>query len=262
MKGESLVEDKLRALFSFLMTIKLPERLQKKSNEFNIRGEKRLADEYTQLWNIIVNAMDQMFTILGTKVTDLRGFHELFMLALSQYDIGVIPISIDRTPLGGMAMSRRRDLKCLIILGATDENMPVLNKSSGALSENERMQLRELGADIPAGLEERLLREMNMLYSTLSLPSEALILTYPSKEGQRPSIIVKRLCEMYKITIKSPIVSQSRTLVFKEGVQDDDSPDAKLGQKRQLSKYMSEQLYGKEIVLSATRVDDKRRGRV
>jgi ATP-dependent helicase/nuclease subunit B len=254
-KGESLVEDKLRSLFSFLMTIKLPEQLQKKADEFSKRGERRLSDEYTQLWSIIVNAMDQMYTILGAKTTSPAGFHELFMLALSQYDVGVIPVSLDRTPLGGMAMSRRRDLKCLIILGATDENMPVLNKSSGALSESERLRLRELGADIPAGIEERLSREMNMLYSALSLPSESLILTYPSNEGQRPSIIVSRLCKMYKIAIESPPAPQSSTLIYKEHLRGDGSLDIEFRERQQLSRYMSERLYGKNLILSATRVD-------
>jgi ATP-dependent helicase/nuclease subunit B len=282
-RGESLVEEKLRALYDFLVTIKLPEQLQEKAEELNKRGEKRLAEEYNQLWSITINAMDQMFTILGSKLTSPSGFHELFMLALSQYDIGVIPISLDRTPLGGMAMSRRRDLKCLIILGATDENMPALNKSSGALSENERSKLRELGADIPAGLEERLLREMNMLYSTLTLPSESLILTYSSNEGQRPSIIVKRLCEMFKIEARQgdgSSVLKASLSGFKDGstaynaweygtrqgdgssvlTRQGDGSNPRDGesifkQKRQLSQYMSEQLYGKEPILSATRVD-------
>ena len=255
-RGESLVEDKLQALYGFLMTIKLQNQLQKKAEEFSTRGEKRLAGEYTQLWNIIINAMEQMYTILGTEKTNPSGFHELFMLSLSQYDIGVIPVSLDRTPLGGMTMSRRRDLKCLIILGTTDENMPVLNKSSGALSENERSQLRELGAEIPAGIEERLLREMNMLYSAFTLPSDSLILTYPSNEGQRPSIIVKRLCNMYNITVKRQGDGSS---IPRQG-DGSSVPSSPLSYeytrpKRQLSESMSKQLYGENIALSATRVD-------
>jgi ATP-dependent helicase/nuclease subunit B len=259
-KGETLVKDKLRSLFSFLMTIKMPDQLQKKSDEFNRRGEKRLADEYTQLWNIIVDAMDQMCTILGAEVTNSSGFHELLMLALSQYDIGVIPISLDRAPLGGMTMSRRRDLKCLIILGATDETMPVLNKSSGALSENERSRLRELGADIPAGIEERLLREMNMLYSTLTLPSESLVLTYSSNEGQRPSIIVSRLCNMYNIVVerwqdatRAQVAQGDSSLELRS--QRNNSDNTRTRRMRRLSEYMSRKLYGDVIALSATRVD-------
>jgi len=274
-KGESPLEDKLRALFSFLMTIRLPDQLQKKADDFSRQGEKRLADEYTQLWGIIINAMEQIYTILGKEMISPGGFRELFMLALSQYDIGVIPISLDRTPLGGMAMSRRRDLKCLIVLGATDENMPVLNKSSGALSENERTQLRGLGADIPAGIEERLMREMNMLYSTLTLPSESLILTYSLNGGQRPSYIVNRLCDMYNITVRT--INESKKLLHSgrgddlsvftalagangNGFpvlchQEEDSIVTRVRQKRELSGYVTERLYGKDITLSATRVD-------
>jgi len=105
-----------------------------------------------------------------------------------------------------MAMSRRRDLKCLIILGATDENMPKLTKGGGALSDNERMELCRLGADMPAGLEERLRREMNMLYSTLTLPSRELVVIYPNGGGDRPSFIIKRIKALFgisEITLKA-----------------------------------------------------------
>ena len=188
---------KLRALYVFFEDINLPERLAEKAEELEKHGEARLAREYGQVWNIVNNAMEQMFEILGTTNLDAVEFRKLFMLALSRYDVGVIPVSIDRTALGGMAMSRRRDLKCLIVLGATDDNMPKLAKGSGALSENERMELKRLGADIPAGLEDRLYREMNMLYSTITLPSRELVVTYPNGGGVRPSFIVKRIKSMF-----------------------------------------------------------------
>jgi ATP-dependent helicase/nuclease subunit B len=149
--------------------------------------------------------MEQMYELLGETPLNAVEFRKLFTLTLSQYDIGVIPVSLDRTALGGMAMSRRRGLRCLIIVGATDEDMPKLTKGSGALSDNERVEICRLGADMPAGLEERLCREMNMLYSTLTLPSRELVIIYPAGSGSRPSFIIKRIKAMFginEITLK------------------------------------------------------------
>jgi len=199
-KGVTGADAKLRALYTFLEDIMLPERLEDKARELEKRGETRLADEYAQVWDIVSSSIDQMFEILGDTLLNAVEFRRLFTLTLSQYDVGVIPVSLDRTMLGGMAMSRRRDLKCLIILGATDEDMPKLTKVGGALSDNERMELCRLGADMPAGLDERLCREMNMLYSTLTLPSRELVVMYPNGGGGHPSSIIKRIKTMFDIS--------------------------------------------------------------
>lgn len=199
-RGAGEASGKLRALYAFLEEVELPERLAGKAEALEKRGEPRLADEYRQLWSVIVDAMEQVYAILGDTLLTAPEFRKIFALVLSCYDVGVIPVSLDRTALGSISMSRRRDLKCLILLGATDENMPMLSKSGGALSESEREEMSRLGAGMPAGLEESLSREMNMLYSAVTLPSRELVLTYPSGGNARPSFIVKRLETIFDIS--------------------------------------------------------------
>jgi len=267
LKGESSVETKLKALYSFLEEIELQKRLAEKADDFSIRGELRLADEYVQLWDITISAMEQMYAMLGDDTISASEFHRLLAIALSQNNVGAIPVSLDRTMLGGMAMSRRRDLKAVIVLGATDDNLPTLSKSSGALSDNERVLLHEIMNDIPGGLEERLCREMNMLYSTLTLPSNELIITYSTGEGQRPSFVVKRLYEMYGVSERTLSKEQYMTaaeqpyleLMLGENIHDDMTDTHNYANSRpnnrQLSKQIALSLYGDEFALSATRVD-------
>jgi len=296
LRGDYDAETKLRALYSFLEDINLQERIITRANEFTVRDQLRLSDEYMQLWDITIGAMDQMFTILGDEKLSAADFRKLFTLALSQNNVGVIPVSLDRTPLGSMAMSRRRDLKCLIILGATDENLPALTKSTGTLSESERMILRKLGTEIPAGMEERLNREMNMLYSTLTLPSEKLILMYSNGEKQRPSFINRRLSEMFNRTEEALLEEEymlsaeipytelvninigkglqlqrnreenqgngSRETVLSDNdnlsdqKQEDELEQYLTRQSKELSKESARQLYGANFSLSATRADN------
>ena len=262
-KRESTSGEKLKKLYNFLEEIKLPERLVEKAKTLVENNELRLADEYTQLWEITLKAMDQMHSILKNDLFNAIEFHKLFILALSQNNVGVIPVSIDRTALGDMAMSRRRDLKCLILLGATDENMPNIIKSNGMLSENERIELNEKVKDLPAGLNERLYREMNMLYSTLTQPSEKLVIMYPLGEKQRPSFIISRLCYMFGETEKT--VEQEEYMVsaripYEELRNSKEKRSVGLAgafmtrQHEQLSAAAAQKLYGKDLSLSATRV--------
>ena len=258
-KGESSADVKLRALYAFLEDVKLPVNLVKKANEFRERGEKRLADEYSQLWDITTSAMEQMHSILEAKKMSAIEFRKLFTLALSQNDVGVIPISLDRTALGSMVMGRRRDLKCLIILGATDESLPTISKSSGALSDNERSLLRDLGTDIPAGLEERLHREMNLLYSTVTLPSKELVVIYSTNGGRRPSFIVKRLLDMFglhEVILREDEYMNAAKIPYFELLQSKGDFVVQTARQSQgLSASAANRLYGDDFSLSATRVD-------
>jgi len=289
-RGVSGADVKLRALYAFLEDIKLAECLSDKAEELLIRGEPRLADEYTQLWDVVVNAMEQVFNILGDTALSASEFRRILTLVLSGYDVGVIPVSLDRVAFGSMAMSRRRGLKCLILMGATDENMPMLAKGGGALSNSEREEISSLGAELPSGLEEQLCREMNMLYSTLTLPSQELILTYPVAEGARPAFIIKRLKAMFGLSEKNdtrgrfccvrmaagsllPVYSYGHSRVhapndrvppsmvaLTEYTGSNDPTAMRAQQNRplvssRLSPTAAERLYGREISLSPTRVN-------
>ena len=256
-KGESQVTAKLKALYDFLMEISLPERLIEKSNALSERGEKRLADEYTQLLDIIMGALDQMHMIVGDKSVNESEFKKLLTLVLSQHEVGVIPISLDAVPLGSMAMSRRRNLKALIILGATDDRLPLLTKTSGALSESERLELGQVLPDIPAGLEERYQREMNMLYSTLTLPSEKLYLLYPVNEGKRRSQIITNICKMYNLqeeTMPEHEYMSAAQAPYRELLMRDSEQSASPSREK-LSENVAKAIYGEKIALSATRAD-------
>ena len=283
-------QEKLRALYAFLEETRFPERLEEKAIALEKRGESRLADEYAQLWEIIVNAMEQMHRILGDVSLNAADFKKLFFLALSRYDVGVIPISLDAAALGSMAMSRRRDLKCLIILGATDDNIPMISRGSGALSDYEREELSALGALISSGSEERYLREMNVLYSTITLPSQKLILTYPTGSGERPSFVIKRIASMFNL--KPSTLSEEEYMsaapkpcfelamsggegvkalglgtlaaaarAYFEELSVDSSAELKAADKvihsgrGDLSENVAEKLYGSELYLSPSRVE-------
>ena len=247
-KGDSSVEVKLRELYAYLVDIGLSERLVKKAKDFDKRGEMRMADEYTQLWDIIVNTMNQMYNILGDKSLSPIEFKKLILLAFSQNDVGVIPVSLDRVALGGMQMSRRRNIKCLILLGASDDKLPMLTKQSGTLTDNERIVLRELGADIPAGFEDRYCREMNMLYSTLTQSAEKLIVSYSTESGSRPSFIVKNLCKIFDIAVSYPSDKANIENTLPKS-------DVQKNIRENLTEQTATELYGEKVSLSATRVD-------
>ena len=284
MRRGTTVREKLGALHDFLVGIDLPGSLSEKVEKLTAQNELQLAGQYTRIWEILVDAMNQFEIISGGMTMDTAEFARLFSIVLSQYDIGLIPVSLDRVSIGEMSKNRRRDVKCLIILGATDENMPRLSESGGILSDSEREAVALLGAEIPSGTELRLSRELNMIYSSITLPSDRLIMSFPEAQGKRPSSIVRTLARMFGLEIKQARVeeysSQSvgacfelafldgyagseETAAVRELVAQDTAfarfsiaaERAAKMERGRLSPEYAELLYGSRLRLSATQLD-------
>jgi ATP-dependent helicase/nuclease subunit B len=195
--------EKLKALYGFLEDIGLPARIEEKADAYLKSGDMQRSDEYRQLWEIIVKALDQFNDILGDTSGSNTEFLRLWKLLISQYTIGSIPVSLDRVGLGDLSRQRRRDLKCLIVIGATDDALPKTGDAGGLLSAGERSALLSLGVAISGTAEDRLYRELNSIYSALSLPTDRLIVSYAQNGtgggDKRPSFVVKRLKTLFSL---------------------------------------------------------------
>ena len=88
------------ALYSFLEKIGLPERLEERVEELRRRDQPALAEEYRQLWSILCGGLEQCAAQLEDTPMELDEFAALFRLVLSQYDVGTIPVSLDRVTAG------------------------------------------------------------------------------------------------------------------------------------------------------------------
>ncbi|SMC41863.1 PD-(D/E)XK nuclease family protein [Papillibacter cinnamivorans] len=185
------------ALYGFLEGIGLAERLKEKTEAFYAGGQKQLAEEYGQLWDILCGALDQCVSLLGDSPMEPEEFSRLLRLLLSQYQVGTIPVSLDRVAAGDITRMARRDVKCLILLGAGDGMLPLTTEAAGVLTDEDRKTLSRLGLTLAPTAGERLQRELFILYTALSLPSERLYISYPAEsaggEILRPSFAVGRL---------------------------------------------------------------------
>jgi ATP-dependent helicase/nuclease subunit B len=227
-----------------------------RAEELRARDELRAADEYEQLWEILVDALDQMYAALGNVPATEPEFKRLLQLLLSQYDVGVIPVALDRVTIGGFSLSRRRDVRALIVLGATDEQMPKAPEASGVLSLSERDALTKLGLPLAETSETLLSREMNTIYATLTLPSETLYLLYPEGGSARPSYLAERLTRLYGARVnrldERALMAVAETPYREYRAIHSAPADAALPS---LSPAAARALYGETLSLSATRVE-------
>lgn len=186
----------VRSVYGFLEEIQLPQRLAERSGQLRARGELRQAEEYRQLWGILCGAMEQCADLLTEGVLELREFAELFTLLLSQYDVGTIPVSLDRVAAGEIPNLAHKDAKILFLLGADEDHFPLITQPPGLLTEGDRELLRARGLELAPSPDRRLNRELTMIYDGMALPQRRLYLSWPrNRDGGevRPAAFVERL---------------------------------------------------------------------
>ena len=185
------------ALYAFLEDIGLPARLTERNAALLERGEPALAAEYGQLWDILCAALEQCAGILGEVPMEQDEFAQLFSLVLSQYDVGAIPVSLDRLTAGEMPRLAHKRCKALFLLGADDMSIPQAAPSPGLLNDDDRSLLSSFGMELAPCLTDKLYRENTIVYETCALPSHRLFVSWaaagPEGEERRPAHLVSRL---------------------------------------------------------------------
>lgn len=265
------------ALYDFTEDVGLFERIDERRNALTASGDLQSAAEYAQLWQVLVTALEQCADVLGGVGMDVGEFTALFKLLLSQYEVGTIPISVDTVGIGDMTRMRRRQIKHMIVMGASDDKMPAFAPPDGVLSDVERDRLSDIGIELSNSSHLRLSRQMNAVYTSLTLPSETLTVTFSDNGGEsRPSFVftgIENLLNIKSRRVGAEIKKEAILPCFELAASGDgtaaayfeNDPEwagrlelvrkaAKIFRGR-LSAAASGKLYSKNINVTASRVD-------
>ena len=271
------------SLYSFLEEIGLPERLEERVEALIQRNSPALAEEYRQLWDILCGGLEQCARLLADSPMELEEFSLLFRLVLSQYDVGTIPVSLDRVAAGETTRQTGHRVKVLFLLGADDGSLPQVGAAPGLLSDDDRALLAGYGLELGQSQRELLYREMTTIYQVCAQPSEKLVVSWPSQgaggEECRPSFLVGRLRLLFsdiklireeelngafRLEAPLPALEQAgrnqaarRALETLPGFsgQVAQLDRAAAWERGRLSRRTVDRLYGRRVAMSASRMD-------
>lgn len=206
--------EQAQALAALFDELELADRLNERAEMLRAAGRAASAQEYAQLWDIVVTALEQCAAILGDAPADAEYFARLFDMMLSCYDIGTIPAALDCVTAGETDRMRRRNIKHLIVLGANDERIPGAESEAGVFSSDERRRLLEMDIDLGGVGDGELWRAFSTVYNCLTLPSESLTFCYSRSDAggseQRPAFVVNRAKALFNINVKEFDIDRAR----------------------------------------------------
>lgn len=189
------------SLYEFLEKINLPGRLNQRAEMYRVQGELKRAEEYGQLWDILCGGLEQCAALLGDTPMELEEFSALLKLVLSQYDVGTIPVSLDRVAAGEAGRQGNRAVGALFFLGADDGAIPQVAPAPGLLNDDDRSLLASYGLELAPRAVDKLDREMTILYETCARPTRRLAVSWaamsPQGEEKRPAFLIGRLRRLF-----------------------------------------------------------------
>ena len=265
------VSDMVVALYDFLETISLAQRLSALADHLAMSADLKNAQILDQLWEVLVNALEQMHDVLGDGLWDPDAFSRLFRILLSQYDVGTIPTVLDAVTVGPINAMRDHETQHLFIPGAVEGMLPSYGSATGLLTDQDRSILRDLGVTLNGGAVESLQTLFSEIYSVFSGALQSVWVSCPS--GQ-PSYVYQRLSEMVngeqllEHTLGAAISNNKHAAAYLLRTNTRDAASAlnveheydAIAKKRThvhgyVSKERIEKIYGNQFRLSASQID-------
>ncbi len=187
------LSQQVQALYGLFDDISLAHQLEILANRMDDVQDNRSAQILNQLWDILLNALEQMHDMLGDSVWDAESFTRLFSLLLSQYDVGTIPTVLDAVMVGPVSAMRCHQVQHLFVLGAQEGALPGYSGTTGVLTDREREQLRGLDVPLTGGGTEGLQSEFAEIYGVFSSATQSVTVVCGPEQ---PSFLYTRLATM------------------------------------------------------------------
>ena len=186
--------DMVLALHDFLEEVKLRQRLEEKANAYAEQGMGQKAQELTQLYEILITSMEQMWLTVGQTERTAEDFCRLYQMVLTQYEVATIPAGLDQVHVSDLPDLRNRQTRHLLIAGASDGSFPAYQTAEGLLTEEERLLLAKQGVCVAPGRADRMDRELSKIYFALSAAQESVWLSYCAEQ---PAWLFRRAAALY-----------------------------------------------------------------
>lgn len=288
------VENMCCAIFKFLGESNTIEQLKKYAANLNDAGRFNEAKLQSTGYDIFVKTLDKIVAVMGDEVLKVADFAEVLSSSLSFETVGEIPQTKDQVLYGTADRIRPMHPKVVFVLGANQDIFPQSVSDTGVFSFSERDKLIDGGFAVSDCHIGDLLDEKFLFYSSCCCASEKVYISYCESlsDGKKsePSSVVRLIekafpnCEKHKYGysgilnldgVESHVSGFERVsenyfdnseiiLGLKDYFSKIPEYNAKLkaiealfgGDYAKLSSDSASLLYGDELSLSASKIDD------
>lgn len=201
LKKEETAGAYVKALYEFLTASRTAEKLAAYEEMFESRQEAAKAKEYGQIYRLVMELLNQIYSLLEDETMQLEEFADILDAGFQEIEVGTIPQNVDRVLVGDIERTRLKEVKVLFFLGVNDGNIPKSNGGGGIISDIDREFLRQSELELAPSPRQQMYIQRLYLYLNMTKPSQKLYLSYAkvSTEGKsiRPAYLIETIRHLF-----------------------------------------------------------------
>ena len=210
-KGKKSGRELSQALFQYLQTLGIEQKLQDWTDILRGDGLYEYALQNGQIWNIVMQTFDQLVEILGDNEINVKDFTSLLETGYKSFSVGIIPTTIDQIMIGNIQRSKSHSVKAVFVMGINDGVLPAGPSPQIIFTEEEKQILHTYQVEWNMDQQTQSSEEEFDIYLAFSQADEYLSLSFAiaDQEGKalRPSLLIKRVKTLFpKIITRSDLV--------------------------------------------------------
>lgn len=244
-KGKHTVRELCEEIYKFLVEGGVYEKVSEYIELF--KGEKKLVlvDEYSNIWNMLIELFDQFVELLGNEVLSIEDFNNMMNMGISHNKMGLIPTSMDQIVVGSADRIKAQEVKATMIIGVNDGLLPRTSGDEGLFNDSDRITFKNNGISVADNSLELAFGEQHLIYELLTLASDLLYVTYPiaDLEGRtkRYSMVIPKLKGIFEN------ITEETDIIYHDDIKEEDTVVAELPTFNMLVEKLHDYLVKDEI---------------
>lgn len=178
LSGYANAKQRIHALFEYMDELNLAERLKESCYNLTASGKFELARENAQIYDTVIEMLDQLYVILGEDRLGLSKFVSVVEEGLLSYSVGIIPTTLDQVFVGDIDNSYINDVRFMQLLGMNEGLIPKTKADNAIINDSDLRKLKERGLNVWQSTENMNRNESLRVYSIISKATENLRFSY------------------------------------------------------------------------------------
>lgn len=233
----------VKALYEYLRKNAIDENLKAYALSLESEGHTELAVEQEQIWDILMEAFDDIANALRERKVTPKRLREIFELVIREKTLGKLPDGFDEVSIVNAERMLTKRARVVFVLGLNSGLFPKALGEEGLFTPFEKKKIEKEGLYLGEDVKERSLKERFILYNALASGSEKLYLSHCTL-GQSG----EKLNKSEGITLAQRIVPSAKKLLTSEEstldlIESEKSAFALMAEKYRSSDRESDSLY-------------------
>jgi ATP-dependent helicase/nuclease subunit B len=165
-------------IYRYLRESKADERLKDYALLLENQGLGELAIEQEQVWDILMEILDELALSLGDRNVSVKRFLELFEIVVASKSLGKLPDGYDEVSICSADRMLTNSAKAVFVVGMNTGVFPLQRSQGGIFSAPEIKKLSDVGLEIGEDIKKLTSDERFICYNALSSATERIYISY------------------------------------------------------------------------------------